>query len=166
MVHEEASMAAEVPPEGWLARPVNVLLAPHLDALSERLSQIQGLSSAERDVVEAAAREMLGFSAQLKLNRVLLLELHAASLEGRLDAADSPGRWAQFLDHACSSRFHEHLRGRYPPLLDRLGTLGRLQTQAVLRLTERFVADRESLPELPGRPRGALRRLRLGEGDA
>lgn len=166
MVHEEASMAAEVPPEGWLARPVNVLLAPHLDSLAERLARMEGLSPAERGVVEAAVREALGFSAQLKLNRVLLLELHAASLEGRLDAADPPGRWAQFLEQACSSDFHTHLRGRYPPLLDRLATLGRLQTQAALRLADRFVADRESLTELPGRPRGALKRLRLGEGDA
>ncbi|WP_223631654.1 type 2 lanthipeptide synthetase LanM family protein [Corallococcus sp. EGB] len=159
-------MAAEVPPEGWLARPVNVLLTPHLDSLSERLRRIQGLSSAEREVVAASARAMLGFSAQLKLNRVLLLELHAASLEGRLDAEDASGRWGQFLELACTSDFHAHLRGRYPPLLDRLATLGRLQTQAVLRLAERFVADREFLSELPGRPRGELKRLRLGEGDA
>lgn len=166
MVHEEASMAAEVPPAGWLARPVNVLLAPHLDALSERLSRMDGLASAERDVVEAAAREALGFSAQLKLNRVLLLELHAAGLEGRLDAADTQGRWAQFLDRACTSGFHAHLRARYPPLLERIATVGRLQTQAVLRLADRFVADREALATLPGHPQGALKGLRLGQGDA
>ncbi|RKH94999.1 type 2 lantipeptide synthetase LanM [Corallococcus sp. AB038B] len=166
MVHEEASMAAEVPPEGWLARPVNVLLTPHLETLSQRLARIQGLSPAERDAVETSTRSMLGFRAQFKLNRVLLLELHAASMEGRLDAADSSARWGQFLELACTSDFHAHLRERYPPLMERLATLGRLQTQAVLRLAERFVADRESLQELPGRPRGALKRLRLGEGDA
>lgn len=159
-------MATGIPPDGWLARPVNVLLAPYLDPLSERLSRMPDLSASERAVVEGSARETLGFSAQLKLNRVLLLELHAAALEGRLDAPDSEGRWEQFLDRACTPGFHAHLRGRYPTLLARLATVGRLQAQAVQRLVDRFVVDREALRSLPGHPRGALTRLRLGEGDA
>ncbi|MCY1041526.1 type 2 lanthipeptide synthetase LanM family protein [Corallococcus sp. bb12-1] len=159
-------MATEIPPAGWLARPVNVLLAPYLDALSERLSRMVDLTASERAVVEGSVRESLGFSAQLKLNRVLLLELHAAGLEGRLDASDPPGRWAQFLDRACTPDFHAHLRGRYPTLLTRLATVGRLQSQAVQRLVDRFVVDREALGSLPGHPHGALTRLRLGEGDA
>ncbi|NNB98182.1 type 2 lantipeptide synthetase LanM [Corallococcus exiguus] len=166
MVHEQALTVTEVPPAGWLARPVNVLLAPQLETLSERLARMADLSAREREVVETAARQAVGFSAQLKLNRVLLLELHAAGLEGWLDATDSEGRWNQFLDRACTSGFHAHLRERYPPLLDRLATVGRLQAQAVLRLAERFVADRDALSALPGQPRGALKRLRLGEGDA
>ncbi|CAM3116071.1 type 2 lantipeptide synthetase LanM [Corallococcus sp. ZKHCc1 1396] len=166
MVHAEATAASDIPPTGWLARPVDVLLAPHLDALTERLSRMEDLAPSEREAVDSAAREALGFSAQLKLNRVLLLELHAAGLEGRLDAPDSPGRWAQFLDHACTPGFHAHLRERYPTLLTRLSTVGRLQTQAVQRLVDRFVVDRDALGTLPGRPRGALTRLRLGQGDA
>ncbi|RKH07619.1 type 2 lantipeptide synthetase LanM [Corallococcus sp. CA053C] len=165
MVHEEASMAVEVPPDGWLSRPVNALLAPHLEAMSARLSRTEGLTAAERDVVDHAGREHLGFSAQRKLNRVLLLELHAAVMEERLDAVNPEGRWAQFIDRACTPEFHAHLRRRYPPLLERLATVGRLQSQAVLRLVDRFIADREALASLPGHPRGALKRLRLGEGD-
>ena len=159
------TMAAEVPPDGWLARPVNVLLAPHLEALSARLSRTEGLTAAEREVVDLAAREHLGSSAQHKLYRVLLLELQTAEMEEQLDAVDPPGRWARLIDRVCTPDFHAHLRRRYPPLLDRLATVGRLQSQAVLRFVDRFIADREALASLPGHPRGALKRLRLGEGE-
>ena len=40
--------------DGWLSRPVNALLAPHLEAMSARLSRTEGLTAAERDVVDHA----------------------------------------------------------------------------------------------------------------
>ncbi|PTL81434.1 type 2 lanthipeptide synthetase LanM family protein [Vitiosangium sp. GDMCC 1.1324] len=151
--------------EGF-ARPVATLIEPFLETLAERIGRVSGLGERERAIVLAAADAGLRNNAQLKLNRVLLLELHAAGLTGRLDAADEQRRWAQFIDLARTAPFSEHLRRRYPTLHERLATACRLQLDAVLTLVERFVADRDALTGLPGRPGGELRALSLGAGDS
>ena len=162
---QEEARVAESPSPAWFARPVASLIEPHLRSLAERLRQVSGLGADEREIVFATADTSLRNSAQARLNRVLLLELHAAGLTGQLDAADESQRWAQFLDLACTPAFSEHLRGRYPTLHERLATACRFQIDAVLTLVNRLVADREALSELLGRSSGALLALSLGAGD-
>jgi type 2 lantibiotic biosynthesis protein LanM len=157
---------AETPSSGWFERPVLKLVAPFLHTLGERLGQVRGLSAAERGVVLAAAEARLRESAQARLNRVLLLELHAATLTGKLEATDERERWAQFIELACTPAFAEHLHGRYPTLRARLATVCQHHVGAALTLVERLVADRDALSTLPGRPRGELRALVLGAGDS
>ncbi|MFP2961339.1 type 2 lanthipeptide synthetase LanM family protein [Myxococcus sp. 1LA] len=153
------------PDSGWFARPVSRLVESFLTALQERLGQVRGLGDAERAVLDAAAARRLLDTAQARLNRLFLLELHAATLTGRLTAEDERERWAQFLELASAPDFDAHLRSRYPTLHPRLAALCQNQVDAVLKLAERFAADRGLLRGVPGRPSGALRAVFLGEGD-
>ncbi|WNG50889.1 type 2 lantipeptide synthetase LanM [Archangium minus] len=162
----EESKVAESPSSEGFARPVALFIAPFLATLAERLGQVRGLGEAERAIIHAAADAALRNNAQARLNRVLLLELHAAGMTGKLSATDEQQRWAQFIELACTAPFGEHLRRRYPTLHERLATVCRLQMDAVLTLVERFVADRDALKELPGQPGGELRALSLGAGDS
>lgn len=157
---------AESPAAGWLARPVSTLIEPFLETLAARLGQARGLGALEREVVRSAADTALRETAQIRLNRVLLLELHAAKLTGKLDANGESEQWAQFLELASTAPFHEHLRRRYPALQGRLATLCQNQVEAVLTLVDRLVADRDALPTLPGGPHGELRAISLRAGDA
>ena len=111
------------------------------------------------------AEEALNLSASLKLNRVLLLELHAAQRAGELTAADDAGRFAQFVEHSLRPQFIEHLNRRYPPLLERLSRSLEAQRGAMEALVARFIADRAELAGLLGRPAGRLTALSLGQGD-
>ncbi|AKQ69544.1 Lanthionine biosynthesis protein LanM [Myxococcus hansupus] len=150
---------------GWFARPVDRLIEPFLAALRERLGQVRKLGDAERAVLDEAAARRLRDTAQLRLNRMFLLELHAATLTGRLTAEDERERWTQFLELTCTPDFDAHLRGRYPTLHRRLAALCQNQVGAVLQLAERFAADRALLGNLSGRPQGDLKAIFLGEGD-
>ncbi|WP_257451458.1 type 2 lanthipeptide synthetase LanM family protein [Archangium lipolyticum] len=157
---------AESPESEWLVRPVVALIQPFLGKLTERFGQLKGLGEAEHALLLEAARTHLRNGAQARVSRVLLLELHAASLTGKLDAADETQRWEQFIALACTEPFSEHLRRRYPTLHERLATFCQLQMDAVLTLVERFIADREALGTLPGGPGGELRAISLGAGDS
>ncbi|MET0405723.1 MAG: DUF4135 domain-containing protein, partial [Cystobacter sp.] len=147
------------------ARPAAVFVAPFLEAMEERVRALPGLAEAERAVVRSALADALSLNAQLRLNRLFLLELHAAGLTGQLTASDEQQRWAQFIELACTPAFSEHLRRRYPTLHGRVDTVLRQQLDAVLTLVERFAADRPLFASLPGQPGGALRALSLGAGD-
>lgn len=157
---------AEGPSPGWFERPVLTLVEPFLQTLGEQLGRVRGIGAAERDVVRAAAEARLLGNAQVRLNRLLLLELHAATLTGKLSAEDERERWAQFIELASTASFGEHLRRRYPTLHARLATVCQFHVDAVLTLVNRLVADRDALFGLPGRPAGELRALALGAGDS
>lgn len=157
---------ADSPAAGWFERPVVKLVEPYLEGLGIQLHAVRGLGTAEHDVVLAAATARLRERAQLLLNRLLLLELHAAQMTGRLDAPDERARWAQFLELASTPSFDEHLRRRYPTLHSRLATFCQFHADAVLSLARRFADDREALAALPGVPGGELRALSLGAGDS
>ncbi|MFP2927391.1 type 2 lanthipeptide synthetase LanM family protein [Pyxidicoccus sp. 3LG] len=157
---------SESPYSGWFERPVARLVEPYVETLGERLGRVRDVGAGERDVLLAAARRRLRDGAQARLNRLLLLELHAATMTGRLSAPDERQRWTEFLDLTCTDAFGEHLRRRYPTLHGRLDTVCRHQVDAVLTLVERLVADRDALAGLPGRPEGELRSVALGAGDS
>jgi type 2 lantibiotic biosynthesis protein LanM len=157
---------AESPAPGWFERPVVKLVEPFLEALEQRLGSVRGLGSAERDVLLTAARARLRENAQARLNRLLLLELHAARMTGRLSATDEREGWAEFLDLACTDAFGDHLRRRYPTLHPRLASVCQHHVDAVLTLVERFVADRSALAGLPGAPSGEVLAVALGAGDS
>jgi lantibiotic modifying enzyme len=144
---------------------IDALTADVRQATTERLLALPGLDDAERAVLLQEALRALRESASRKLNRVLLLELHAAKLSGQLGDGDEREKFVRFLELATETAFKEALRKRYPVLEDRLGrALGQLG-DAVVTMAARIAADREALSAFLGRPLGALRAVRLGEGD-
>ena len=144
---------------------IDLLSAEARQSTSERLRSMPGLDDGERAALLHEALRALRESASRKLNRVLLLELHAAKLSGQLTADDEKDKFVQFLELAVQPSFREALRKRYPVLEARLGrALGQLG-DAVVAMAARLAADREALAAFLGRPLGALCAVRLGEGD-
>ncbi|MFE0701685.1 type 2 lanthipeptide synthetase LanM family protein, partial [Streptomyces sp. NPDC058872] len=157
--------ADEPPPEGWFAAPVAAFAGPLFAELDERVPELSGLAADERTVLREATREALGRTLQLRLNRVLLLELRAASLAGELSGADPVARWDAFLRRASAPEHTETLHQRYPALRGRAFASGRLLIAGTLELGRRLVADREALAGLLGEDPGPLRALELARGD-
>lgn len=144
---------------------IDVLTDQARGSVTRRLLSLPGLDPDEGALLAQEACRAIRDSAERKLNRILLLELHAAKLGGQLTAADETGKFAQFLELASGDAFKDTLRRRYPVLEARLGrVLGQL-SDAIVRLAERIAADRDALSVLLGGPAGALRAVRLGEGD-
>jgi type 2 lantibiotic biosynthesis protein LanM len=144
---------------------IDFLTAEARQPTTDRLLSLPGLGADERAVLVEEATRALRESAERKLNRVLLLELHAAKLGGQLTASGEGEKFAQFLGLATREAFRDGLRRRYPVLEERLGrTLGQ-QGNAIVSLAQRIASDRDSLCALLGRPAGALRAVKLGEGD-
>ncbi|QQP99097.1 type 2 lanthipeptide synthetase LanM family protein [Lysobacter enzymogenes] len=136
------------------------------EALDAELAARCGdLDPREIELIRAAGAHAFYASARLKLNRVLLLELHAAKHLGELTAADEPGRFAQFVAKALSPQFAQIVEQRYPPLSQRLQRSLRQQGAAIATLAARIHADRDALAVLIGRAPGRLLSIKLGEGD-
>ncbi|MEH6418154.1 type 2 lanthipeptide synthetase LanM family protein [Pseudomonas sp. CGJS7] len=135
-------------------------------ALDVRLAALPpGIDADELELIRAATLQALYENARLKLNRVLLLELHAAKHLGELTAEDDAGRFAQFVDKALSAEFAELLAQRYPPLLPRLRRALSQQCAGIETLVARLIADRADLAELLGRAPGRLIGITLDQGD-
>lgn len=118
-----------------------------------RLSELaSALASDETELIRIAADETLNTNASLKLNRVLLLELHASKRAGQLTAPDESSRFIQFLEQALQPQFLDHLSHRYPCLHERLSRALNAPRFAIEALVARFIADRDLLVHLPGRP--------------
>lgn len=134
-------------------------------ALAKRVAAISGLDAGEVSLICKTADEALRFNARLKLNRVLLLELHAANRCGQLTAESDADRHDQFVDYALRAEFADHLDQRYPPLRRRLQRSLAQQAGAIEALAARFAADRALLSHFFSRPAGRLRALSMGQGD-
>lgn len=152
--------------EGWFAAPVAAFARPLTARLSRDLAAVTGLTPEERRTVEQAGRAGLLASLQLKLNRVLLLELRAARLAGELGGDDPATRWDSFLAHAATADFRAALATRYPALDARVTATGLRYVAATVTLAARFSDDRTALSGLLGRDPGRLRALVPGVGDS
>ena len=145
------------------------LLDPVLADLSARLGAVPGLDRKERTAVADGAATMLTASVLRKVSRVLLLELNAARVSGRLTAADSAARWDQWIADSCRPGFWESLTEHYPTLLRRLHTVLGNGCAAALTAASRFAEDREALAALPGAGTGGgtglLTAVAFGAGD-
>ncbi|MEV5968997.1 type 2 lanthipeptide synthetase LanM family protein [Streptomyces sp. NPDC051921] len=160
-----ARAAGGPPPEGWFARPVDAFASPLFAELDGVIPRIAGLAPGDREVLHEATREALRRTLQLRLNRVLLLELRAASLAGDLPGADPSARWDAFLRHACDPGFAETLHRRYPALRRRAFASGRLLIEGAVELGARLAADRRAVAGLLGADPGPLRAVELARGD-
>lgn len=142
------------------------LLAPVNGRLAVQLGATRGLTAAEVDAIRLGAVEALYQSARLKVLRILVLEVHAARVSGRLTAPDPVSRWEQWLATAARPGFWESLDARYPTLRRRLDAMLGNGICAAVTFAARFAADREALqPGVlpPGDP--TLLSVEFGSGD-
>ena len=144
---------------------IDYLTADARQSLADSICTLPGLGAGESAILAREAQQALRDNAERKLNRILLLELHAAKLSGQLSAADENGKFAQFLQLATQDAFKETLRRRYPVLEARLQRALGQQSKAIVDLARRIVADRDALAALLNRPAGDLCGASLGRGD-
>lgn len=143
-----------------------VLLEPPLRELDARLAGLRDLGKRERTVVAAAAREALNAVLHGKLSRLLLLELNAARVTGRLGGTDPFRRWQQFAERSAQRAFWDELAAHYPSLQGRIEPLLRNRCAAIAELARRWSEQRGRLGILCGQPPGELLELGLGAGDS
>lgn len=146
-------------------RPVATLVHPLTNLLDGSLAGTAGLTGAERAVFARTARQALVSGLRQKLERTLLLELHAAGLAGDLAGDDERQRFDHFIELSGSAGFIRALDRRYPTLFRRVDATGRQFVTAVCAMAGRLAADRDLLADLAGGPLGALRRVDLDAGD-
>jgi type 2 lantibiotic biosynthesis protein LanM len=147
-------------------RSLTCLADPALERLAVRLKLVPELGDTERAALCDGAASSLYQALHGKVSRILLLELNAARLAGRLTAGDAAGRWAEFIEASARPRFWESLAGHYPTLLPRAHTLVDRRCAAALTLARRVAADRASLGPLAGATLGELTEVTFGAGDS
>ncbi len=95
--------------------PVIAFLTDHVRLrLAEDIARQAGLDDVERLLVAKVAERALLDNAERKLNRVLLLELHAAKLSGDLPEGTEASRFAAFVAQAMTPGFIAAIDRRYP----------------------------------------------------
>ncbi|MFD0148009.1 type 2 lanthipeptide synthetase LanM family protein [Streptomyces sp. NPDC055721] len=137
-------------------------------ALAERLRALPGLAGRiDQEAVRTGFERQLGHRLVTPAARTLVLELHRARVEDRLDGATPEQRFDAFAADLGTRRRLAGLFGRYPVLARLLGTECVYATAATAELLERFAADRAALVEelLGGVDPGALTGVDLGQGD-
>ena len=145
-------------------RSLGCLVSPALDELATQLSFVAGLSAREREVINEATRESLYTVLHSKVSRLLVLELNAARVTGRLNAETSEQRWEQFLELSSQRSFWNDLTSQYPSLLSRVDAIVRNRCRATLRFAQRWTSDRSRLESLCAV--GELQELSFGAGDS
>ena len=141
-------------------RSLGCLVSSALDELATQLSFVEGLSARERDVITDATRESLYTVLHSKVSRLLVLELNAARVTGRLSGENSEQRWQQFLELSSQRSFWDDLASHYPSLC-RVDSIVRKRCKATLRFAQRWTADRHLL-----KGPGELNELSFGAGDS
>jgi len=147
-------------------RSLGCLVSPALDKLATQLSLVGGLSARERDVITDATRESLYTVLHTKVSRLLILELNAARMTGRLSGENSERRWQEFIELSSQRSFWDDLVNHYPTLLSRVNAIVQNRCSATLRFAQRWTADRHRLEGLCAAGPGELNELSFGAGDS
>jgi type 2 lantibiotic biosynthesis protein LanM len=142
------------------------LLQPALAELAARLRSLRTLSTDEQEAVRAGAAAVLREVVWQRVDRVILLELHAARLAGRFTAADSQARWEEWVAGLERPGAWEALAAPYPALLPRLRRLINNRCRVAWWLARRFGRDRAGLTTLLGAAPEKLREVSFGAGDS
>lgn len=98
-----------------------------------------------RVIITDATRESLYTVLHTKVSRLLILELNAARVTGRLSGETSEQRWQQFLELSSEQSFWEGLTAHYSSLLSRVDALVRKRCLATLLFAQRWTTDRRWL---------------------
>jgi len=141
------------------------LIAPFREQLTARLHMLPDLADSETHAIMGSATEAALFRLTRRLSRVLILELNAARVEGRLDGATSRARWQDFCDTAKTQAFWDYCFQEYPDLQARIDRLLELQCNAIAALAAAWCADRTQIAAMLGCDTVVLTALSLGQGD-
>jgi type 2 lantibiotic biosynthesis protein LanM len=142
------------------------LVSPVMAELATQLASLDGLTRPERDAIAEAASESLFNLLNDKLSRLLVLELNAARVTGRLKGNTPELRWQEFLALSSKQSFWCEIAAHYPSLLSRISTILRNRCGSALAFARRWVADRAQLASLCGSDPGSLHKVNFGEGDS
>ena len=151
---------------GHFDTSLGCLISPAVDELATQLAQLPALHSCERDAVAEATRQSLYSILHSKLSRLLVLELNAARVTGRLKGSDAKQRWEHFLELSSHRSFWEDLAVHYPTLLARTFTIVRNRSSAALLLAQRWAKDRLNISSLGGNIPHRLETISFGAGDS
>lgn len=152
-------------PQNAFAPVISYLIGDARRRLAGDIARSSGFDDDERRLIASIAERALYDNAERKLNRVLLLELHAAKLSGDLPEGTEDERFAAFVTRATTPDFVAALANRYPVLAPRLKRALDQQRQAIVAMLGRLATDRPALSSFVGTNLGELRSLDLGEGD-
>jgi type 2 lantibiotic biosynthesis protein LanM len=142
------------------------LFAPALGELATQLAQVAELSCSEQACIVAASRDALSAVLHAKLTRMLVLELNAARVTGRLQAEDPRARFREFLELSATPEFWQEQAVNYPDMPAQVERIVQARCAASLSFGRRLAADRSALHRLPGGVGGALVGVRFGAGDS
>jgi class II lanthipeptide synthase len=142
------------------------LIFPPVDELATQLTFLSDLSASERAIIADGTRSSLYTLLHTKLTRVLVLELNAARVTGRLTGEDSNQRWQQFLELSSHRSFWDDLAVHYPTMLARISAIVRNRCSAALHFAQRWGKDRRRLDRLCGDDPGELQEIEFGAGDS
>lgn len=134
--------------------------------LAAQLHGIDGLAPAEAEILLEAAWDALHDTLHRKLSRLLILELNAARVEGRLKGETPQARWDDFIDTASRPAFWSGLETSYPTVKPRVARIIEERCEAALLFARHWAADRHALEPLCGAPCGALESVAFAGGDA
>jgi len=147
-------------------RSLGCLVSPALDELATQLSFVEGLRASARDVITDATRDSLYTVLHSKVSRLLVLELNAARVTGRLSGESSEQRWQHFLELSSRQSFWDDLASNYPSLLSRVDAIVRNRCIATLRFAQRWTDDRRLLEGLCNGDPSDLQELNFAAGDS
>jgi len=147
-------------------RCLGCLVAPAREDLAARLTQVTGLRAEERDVILEGAHNALLSTLSRKLTRLLVLELNAARVEGRLDGATPEDRWDDFVAGSATPAFWNSIQHTYPTLAVRLSKVTARRVNAAVLFARDWAADRDMLGPVAGHSVGSLTGLSFGRGDS
>jgi type 2 lantibiotic biosynthesis protein LanM len=136
-------------------------------ALEELAAQLLCLdiNASEQAVILSAARESLLTALHAKLGRLLVLELNAARVTGRLQGTDKHERWNSFIGLSSTPEFWQGISPNYPTMLERVDRVVRNRCAATRAFAQHLAASRAQLDSLHGSPLGPLLALSFGAGD-
>lgn len=151
---------------GHFDTSLGCLISPAVDELAAQLAFVAGLPPCERDALTEATRQSLCTILHSKLSRLLLLELNAARVTGRLSGRDHEERWQHFLELSSHRSFWDELAIHYPSLLLRISKILRNRCSAALLLARRWAEDRSKIYALIGSDSHRLEEISFGAGDS
>jgi type 2 lantibiotic biosynthesis protein LanM len=151
---------------GQFDTSLGCLISPEVDEMATQLTLLSDLSARERDAITDATRQSLYSVLHIKLSRLLVLELNAARVTGRLSGEDSKQRWEQFIELSSRQSFWDDLAVHYPPLRARISTIVRNRCSAARSFAQRWAKDRRGLDLLCGGDPGELQEITFGAGDS
>ena len=143
------------------------LVSPALDELATQLLAVSGITAREKWIILESTRTVLLESLHGKLCRLLILELNAARVAGRLIGDSGSARWMHFLELSARVDFWNELSANYPSLPRRIERVIQNHSAASLIFAQRWAMDRKNLATLCNKDAvGELQELSFGAGDS